>query len=149
MTCNQPTQFPIGSTTVGCTATDAKQKTASCSFVVAVKAPPRLRSTTFLAFGDSITAGTKSDPVTLRLIPAAYAYTVLLQTRLAARYTAADAGVWNEGVGGEDASEGLVRLRPLLLQFRPEVLLLMEGTNDLLDRQFVAAPIPRLSTSGR
>ena len=26
-----------------------------------------------------------------------------------------------------------MRLRPLLLQFRPEVLLLMEGTNDLLD----------------
>ena len=134
VTCNQPTQFPIGSTTVGCTATDAKQKTASCSFVVAVKAPPRLRSTTFLAFGDSITAGTKSDPVTLRLVPAAYAYTVLLQTRLASRYTLQTPTVWNEGVGGEDTTAGLVRLRPLLLQFRPEVLLLMEGTNDLLDR---------------
>ena len=98
VTCNQPTQFPIGSTTVGCTATDAKQQTASCSFVVAVKGPPRLRSTTFLAFGDSITAGTKSDPVTLRLIPAAYAYTVLLQRRLASRYTLQTPVVWNEGV---------------------------------------------------
>ncbi len=134
VTCNQPTQFPIGSTTVGCTATDAKQKTASCSFVVAVKAPPRLRVTTFLAFGDSITAGTKSDPVTLRLVPAAYAYTVLLQNRLASRYTLQTPIVWNEGVGGEFTTDGLVRLRPLLLQFRPEVLLLMEGTNDLLDR---------------
>ena len=131
--CNQPTQFPIGSTTVGCTATDARQRTASCSFVVAVKGPPRLRHTTFLAFGDSITAGTKSDPVTLRLVPAAYAYTVLLERRLAARYTAQTPVVWNEGVGGEFTTGGLVRLRPLLLQFRPEVLLLMEGTNDLLD----------------
>jgi lysophospholipase L1-like esterase len=41
--------------------------------------------------------------------------------------------VWNEGVGGEFTTQGLIRLRPLLLQFRPEVLLLMEGTNDLLD----------------
>ena len=107
VTCNQPTQFPIGSTTVGCTATDAKQQTASCSFVVAVKGPPRLRVTTFLAFGDSITAGTKSDPVTLRLVPAAYAYTVLLQSRLAARYTLQTPVVWNEGVGGEFTTDGL------------------------------------------
>ena len=41
--------------------------------------------------------------------------------------------MWNEGSGGEFTTGGLVRLRPLLLQFRPEVLLLMEGTNDLLD----------------
>ncbi len=134
VSCNQPTQFSIGSTTVGCTATDARQRTASCSFVVAVKGPPRLRHTTFLAFGDSITAGTKSDPVTLRLVPAAYAYTVLLQGRLASRYTLQTPTVWNEGVGGEFTSDGLLRLRPLLQQFRPEVLLLMEGTNDLLDR---------------
>jgi lysophospholipase L1-like esterase len=133
VTCNTPTQFPVGSTTVGCTAMDAKQKTASCSFVVAVKGPPRLRFTNFLAFGDSITAGTKSDPVTLRLVPAAYAYTVLLETRLRSRYTLQNPIVWNEGVGGEFTTQGLIRLRPLLLQFRPEVLLLMEGTNDLLD----------------
>jgi lysophospholipase L1-like esterase len=133
VSCNAPTQFPVGSTTVGCTATDAKQKTASCSFVVAVKGPPRLRFTNFLAFGDSITAGTKSDPVTLRLVPAAYAYTVLLETRLRSRYTMQTPIVWNEGVGGEFTTQGLIRLRPLLLQFRPEVLLLMEGTNDLLD----------------
>ena len=133
VSCNQPAQFPIGSTTVGCTATDAKQKTASCSFVVAVKGPPRLRVANFLGFGDSITAGTKSDPVTLRLVPAAYAYTVLLQTQLRSRYTMQTPLVLNEGVGGEYTSGGLVRLRPLLLQFRPEVLLLMEGTNDLLD----------------
>jgi lysophospholipase L1-like esterase len=133
VTCNNPTQFPVGSTTVGCTATDAKQKTASCSFIVAVKGPPRLRFTNFLAFGDSITAGTKSDPVTLRLVPAAYAYTVLLETRLRSRYTLQNPIVWNEGVGGEFTTQGLVRLRPLLQQFRPEVLLLMEGTNDLLD----------------
>ena len=136
VSCNQPagSQFPIGTTTVGCTATDSKQRTASCSYTVAVTGPPRLKVTSFLGFGDSITAGTKSDPVTLRLIPAAYAYTVLLQTRLRSRYTLQTPTVANEGVGGESTPEGLVRLRPVLLQYRPEVLLLMEGTNDLLDR---------------
>ena len=71
--------------------------------------------------------------MTLRLIPAPYAYTVLLQKRLASRYTAQTPIVWNEGAGGEFTTQGLIRLRPLLQQFRPEVLLLMEGTNDLLD----------------
>ena len=71
--------------------------------------------------------------MTLRLIPASYAYTVLLQNRLAARYTAQTPIVLNEGSGGEFTTQGLIRLRPLLQQFRPEVLLLMEGTNDLLD----------------
>ena len=42
--------------------------------------------------------------------------------------------MWNEGSGGETTTDGLPRLRPLLLAYRPEVLLLMEGTNDLLDR---------------
>ena len=135
VTCNQPAgnQYPVGSTTVGCTAVDAKAVTATCSFVVSVTGPPRLRFTSFLAFGDSITAGTKSDPVTLRLIPADYAYTVLLQKRLAARYTAQTPVILNEGFGGESTSGGLARLRPLLLQFRPEVLLLMEGTNDFFN----------------
>jgi lysophospholipase L1-like esterase len=133
VTCNQPAQFPVGSTTVGCTATDSKRITATCSYTVTVTGPPRLKFTSFLAFGDSITAGTKSDPVTLRLIPAAYAYTVLLQTRLASRYTLQTPVVANEGVGGEYTTGGLPRLRPLLVQYHPEVLLLMEGTNDLLD----------------
>jgi lysophospholipase L1-like esterase len=132
--CNHPGQFPIGSTTVGCTATDARQRTASCSFVVAVTGPPRLRHTTFLAFGDSLTAGTWSDPVTLRLVIASHAYPALLQNRLASRYNVQTPVVWNEGRGAEFTTEGLVRLRPLLMQYRPEVLLLMEGTNDLLDR---------------
>jgi lysophospholipase L1-like esterase len=133
VTCNQPAQFPIGSTTVGCTATDARQRTASCSFVVEVKGPPRLRFTRFLAFGDSITAGTESAPVPGLDNLNPWTYSVLLQSRLAARYTLQTVVMLNEGAGGEITSQGLIRLRPVLEQLRPEVLLLMEGTNDLLD----------------
>src|SRR5262245_24890764 len=49
--------FPIATTNVECTATDAQQRTASCSFPVTVAAAPRLRRGHILAFGDSITAG--------------------------------------------------------------------------------------------
>ena len=36
------TAFPVGTTNVECTATDALKRTASCSFQVAVAAAPRL-----------------------------------------------------------------------------------------------------------
>src|SRR5262245_52502062 len=48
--------FPIGSNVVICQATDARQRTASCSFTVTVTAPPRIMVTRFVAFGDSMTA---------------------------------------------------------------------------------------------
>jgi hypothetical protein len=50
--------FNIGSTPVACTATDAVQRKASCSFAATVVPPsPWLGVTTILAFGDSLTAG--------------------------------------------------------------------------------------------
>src|SRR5262249_27357433 len=43
-TCTNPNQsaFPIGTTTVTCTATDARQRASSCSFQVTVQQPPKL-----------------------------------------------------------------------------------------------------------
>ena len=49
--------FPLGATTATCTATDARQRTASCSLTVTVTEPPLISLTRFAAFGDSITAG--------------------------------------------------------------------------------------------
>src|SRR4249920_1169466 len=51
------TAFSIGQKTVTCSATDALQRTDSCSFVVTVLSPPKLSTTSFMSFGDSITAG--------------------------------------------------------------------------------------------
>src|SRR5438067_123529 len=48
------TSFAVGSTTVACTARDAQQRTASCTFGVTVAAPAKLSATRFVAFGDSI-----------------------------------------------------------------------------------------------
>src|SRR5262245_65857531 len=49
--------FPVGMTTVMCTATDTRQRTDSCSFGVTVQRPAVIAATKFMAFGDSITAG--------------------------------------------------------------------------------------------
>src|SRR4051812_28217867 len=49
--------FPIGTNTVVCTATDARQRTNSCSFTITVLTPPKISLTRFAAFGDSITWG--------------------------------------------------------------------------------------------
>jgi hypothetical protein len=49
---------------VQCTATDTLNRSNSCSFTVTVSRTPQLSVTKFLAFGDSITAGEVTFPVT-------------------------------------------------------------------------------------
>ena len=125
-------QFVVGSTTVSCEARDAGSRQASCSFTVQVQSPPRLTTARFLAFGDSLTYGVVSASVTtLVTIPESYPF--LLQNRLVMQYPQQTPVVLNEGNPGELASgDGVRRFRSVLLAHRPEVVLLMEGTNDLL-----------------
>jgi lysophospholipase L1-like esterase len=131
----QPGLFNVGSTGVTCQATDARSQTASCSFVVAVRPPPRLRFTRFLSFGDSLTAGEVSFGPTLGVFLPNESYPAVLQRRLAGYYRFQTPSVTNAGVGGEEAGDGgVARFRNVLMNNRPEVVLLMEGSNDLLDR---------------
>lgn len=133
--------FTPGTTTVTCTARDAVQATAGCTFAVTVTVPPRLSRTSFLAFGDSITAGEVTVPVGTALstgdaaykqvlVPAA-AYPTVLDGLLDARYLAQTPTVTNAGKPGETTSAGLARFRALLASDRPEALLLLDGHNDL------------------
>ena len=139
------TLFPVGSTTVRCTATDAVQTTASCSFTVTVAAPPpQLTRTRFLAFGDSLTAGEVTQPAASSgfgegmpyfqpvIVPSA-AYPTQLQSLLRARYTgqSAQIQVVNAGWPGEWAEDGARRLPGVLSAQRPEAVLLLEGINEL------------------
>ena len=54
--------FPIGLTTVTCTATDALERQATCQFNVTVTKLPQLSRLRYMAFGDSITAGEVTFP---------------------------------------------------------------------------------------
>jgi acyl-CoA thioesterase I len=126
------TAFAVGSTTVSCVVTDTLGQTAGCNFPVVVRAAPRLAHTRFLAFGDSLTEGKVSLALNWLLSMPAESYPFKLQVRLAERYARQTVAMVNAGASGELASEGGVGRLPGVLQMtNPDVLLLMEGTNDL------------------
>ena len=118
--CTPPpgSPFAIGQKTVTCTATDALQRTTSCSFSVTVLEPPRLTTTSFFAFGDSITSGEDGQNSTAPsasvmsarihpsvLVPQPQRYPQKLQQALAERYRTQFPTVANQGAAGEMAED--------------------------------------------
>lgn len=97
--------------------------------------PPTLEVTKILAFGDSMTEGTTSAPLAgWRFVldpgrPASYPFK--LQTLITARYTSQTIAVYNAGKAGERASEAGDRFDRALREANPDVVLLLEGANDL------------------
>jgi lysophospholipase L1-like esterase len=152
--------FPLGTTSVACSAVDANKKSASCAFTVTVTRPPQLTATRFVAFGDSITAGKSGEScppgggvscsvtttqmtsaqrfralerLFINLEESSVAYPRTLQSMLASRYTAQATIIRmpNEGVSGEMVADGKTRLPAVLTATTPQVLLLQEGANDM------------------
>lgn len=158
--------FPVGTTAVTCTATDALNRTASCSFNVTVMRTPQLTVTKFLAFGDSITAGEISAPIAgvspqgfpnfiLRVVPSA-SYPAVLQGLLGARYTTQTASiiVTNSGLPGERARGEFTQSRfaQAVSANRPDVVLIMHGYNDIEDPSVLtdtATAIARMAQEAR
>jgi lysophospholipase L1-like esterase len=137
--------FALGTTAVSCTATDSLNRTGSCSFNVVVSRTPQLTVTKFLAFGDSITQGEVSFPIAgispqgfqnvlLRIVPSA-SYPSVLQGLMTARYTAQSSSITvrNEGLAGEKAlgESTQSRFAQAVSSFRPDVVLIMHGYNDI------------------
>lgn len=134
--------FPIGTTRVTCGATDARGSTATCSFNVNI-APPPLSRTTFLAFGDSMTAGEITAPVGIlgadgfpnfrQIVVPAQSYPTKLGALLRTRYftQASQFVITNAGLPREWAVDGANRLPGVLTATNPQVLLLLAGVNDL------------------
>lgn len=89
-------------------------------------APSVQAQTAYIGFGDSITFGVGDDPLRTDK-----GYTPRLQTML--QGAGANAVVKNFGIGGEDTQEGLARIDNVLRDnaLTGDVLLLMEGTNDI------------------
>ena len=158
------TAFPIGTSTVTCTAdwpavpttADEPPPVDSCGFTVTIDPPdPTLTFTQFMSFGDSITegfvfagplpagvtaldipavlggAGGPAIPGILRAVEPFSSYPTRLLTLLTPAYLTQFIAVTNQGISRERAAQGAARL-PLSIQaFLPEVLLLLEGFNDI------------------
>lgn len=135
------TTFPIGLTTVKCTATDALQRQTNCEFNVTVTKLPQLSRLRYMAFGDSITAGEVTFPGStaslgtigkLEVVPSA-AYPTVLERLLRSRYQfqADQITVANQGRGGEFTAEARSRFFSAMNAIRPDVVLLLEGHNDI------------------
>ena len=125
--------FPLGDTTVHCTANDATGHQATCSFVVAVH-HRQLPFTRYLAFGDSITAGENGRPDGFgTFIDIANAYPTFLQQYFTERIPGQQISVINAGKPGEKAANNDARLKDEMARTHAEVLLLLEGINDLND----------------
>ena len=97
--------------------------------------PPRLGVTRILAFGDSMTEGTTSPALptwAFRLDAGrTQSYPFKLQALIAARYTDQSIQVLNAGWAGRRASEDRERFNAAISDAAPDVILLLEGANDL------------------
>ena len=151
--------FVVGTTTVTCTTSDAKARTASCTFSVVVQPPPTLTVTSFLAYGDSITSGDDGTAAAAVLatqhvfvqLPPGEPYPDVLQQELIARYRQQSPMVRNAGHPGELLSDGLTpssvdcsggspnqsgafqNYTRAISTAQYGALLLMEGSNDVND----------------
>jgi lysophospholipase L1-like esterase len=146
--------FAVGAATVSCTATDAGNRTGSCTFPVTVSRTPELTLTKFLAFGDSITAGEVSFPISgssamggitkMVVIPSA-SYPSVLLGLLRTRYTSQANAITmlNSGMSGEKARnpDTLIRFAQAVSANRPDVVLLMHGYNDVSDGGVITSTV--------
>jgi lysophospholipase L1-like esterase len=128
--------FPVGTNTVSCTANDTGGRSAACTFSVTIDpAPvPKLAYTKYLGFGDSETEG-KVTAVPLQLFQ--NSYTLKLQPMLQARYTTQTIVVADDGFGGQEVADPatLSRFDAALARETPQVVLIMDGANDLYNQQ--------------
>jgi len=151
------TTFSPGTNPVNCSGRDAQAHVAACTFKVTVAKTPEVSATQYVSFGDSITEGKTSTcsssltlgdeapasgsfQFTLNLEAGPNAYPRVLEGELRARYTLQSIAVVNQGFGGARVTDELggaslqefqrfqdaLRISPT-----PQVVLLLEGTNDI------------------
>lgn len=110
----------------------ASQETPSVPASLIPTPPQALGATRFVAFGDSITAGALSEFDGGFIIgDVANAYPTVLLSMLRQYNAPQSFTVINQGVPGETARVGIDRLPGVLSTHRPQVVMLLEGINDL------------------
>lgn len=147
-------EFQVGVTPVTCNATDAEQRTSSCTVDIIVLPAPEIAITRFIAFGDSITLGEDGTAITtmgLRgpwtgdaffplVVLIGQEYPTVLQNELRNRYTlqTSSLGVRNAGARAERAGDPatLTRFQREVVGGGHQAVLLMEGSNDLVEAYY-------------
>jgi len=135
-TIGSGTSVSAGSTDVICTATDTGERRAQCTFNVTINLVKRLKGTRFLAFGDSITQGEVSQPsISVHAVEPENSYPTALQSMLRDRYLLQkdEIVVTNAGIGGKKVAEDEDRFVQWVNDVKPDVVLLLEGANDVND----------------
>ena len=102
-------------------------------------APPTLTVSKILAFGDSITEGVDSPPLAFDILPwnlplaagRPQSYPYKLQALIDARYTGQAISVFNGGWAGRQARDDRGRFTQAMSEGKPDLILLLEGANDL------------------
>ena len=98
----------------------------------------RAQKTVYLAFGDSITAGDFDSDTSQP------GYPPKLQALLVA--AGMEASVENYGLGGEQTTDGVSRIDTALALANADVLLLLEGTNDIFHGVSIETTVQDLDT---
>ena len=143
--------FPVGRTEVSCSATAGEEIVSSCAFTVDIVIRT-LDVDKFLAFGDSITFGTSSPaPTVFASAGIPTSYPALLQEALIDYYLDPTITVVNAGKPGEQTPEGRRRIGGELNMHRPDVLMILEGINNLLrdDNAQIEQDLESMVRSGR
>jgi len=120
--------FPLGSTSVTCTAGDAQARQATCSFRVTLTALT-IAVKKFDAIGDSFTEGENGRPPQFLDLP--NAYPTRLQELFDATFPGQDIKVVNRGVSGWPIERTVEELPGDLSIDRPGGVLLLSGFNNL------------------
>ncbi len=92
---------------------------------------PTLGVSRVLCFGDSMTSGFVAPTAQFLIKTIADSYPTRLQALLQERYRNQTFAIENAGKMGEWAEDGAERLVPLVRASRPEVVILLEGVNDI------------------
>jgi lysophospholipase L1-like esterase len=129
-TCTQTSgaSFPLGTTSITCTASDAQARQAACSFKVTVTALA-LGVTKYDAVGDSLTEGENGQRP--RFVDTPNAYPTKLQALFDDTYPGQGIVVVNRGIGGEVVEKTVADLPGNLLKDRPGAVLVLTGYNNL------------------
>jgi lysophospholipase L1-like esterase len=121
--------FPLGTTSVSCTANDAQSRQAACSFNVTLTGFS-IAVTKYETVGDSLTEGENGLPLPTFVDPP-NSYPTKLQNLLTASFPGQGIAVINQGVGGQRIETTLALLPDHLIADRPQALLLLGGYNNL------------------